>query len=302
MHGTMPNFFPETDSFISELDAAVEGHMEWSRRVLRCAVLRTSPGEDVLAPLAHTLCRFGRWFASNKTHFQKLDAQNTCRLAAVHQAMHDAIRSICADVLAGQPGQAADLEAFEQTQAELMKLLSGFKTHFLSNAARHDPLTGLPLRYGIEDAFAQVQKTSRRNKTQFYVGIIDADHFKRINDDYGHPVGDLALRHLADTLKRIVRPNEPLFRFGGEEFLLLMQCQTREAAIATGQRIVQSMRSAPVPIPQGDPVTLTVTLGLARVGDDEAMADAVDRADRALYVGKQAGRDRYVIADEDATV
>lgn len=212
--------------------------------------------------------------------------------------MHDAIRSICTDVLAGRPGQGADLDAFEQAQSELIALPAEFKTHFLAHVARHDPLTGLPLRYGLEEEFTQVQKICRRNKTRLYVGMIDADHFKRINDGYGHPVGDIALRHLADTLKRIIRPNEPLFRFGGEEFLLPMQCPTHEAAAAGAQRIVQTVRGAPVPLAQGEPLVLTIAMGLARVADDEAMAGAVERADKALYAGKQAGRDRYVIADD----
>ena len=298
----MPDFSLETADFISALDAAVEAHMDWSRRVLRCAVLRTSPGEDVVAPLAHTLCSFGAWFGSNRKHFQKLDAPGTRRLDAVHQTMHDAIRSICIDVMAGRPGQSADLDAFERTQSELINRLAEFKTRFLASAARHDPLTGLPLRYGIEDEFTQVQKNCRRQKTQLYVGMIDADHFKRINDSYGHSVGDVALCHLADTLRRIVRPNEPLFRFGGEEFLLLMQCRTREAATIAAQRIVQTVRSAPLPMVKGDALNLTITMGLARAGNDEAMADAVERADKALYAGKEAGRDCYVIADELATV
>lgn len=298
----MPDFSPETADFISELDTAVEAHMGWTRRVLRCAVLRTAPSEDVVAPLAHTRCGFGRWFGSNRKHFQKLDAPSTRRLDAVHQAMHDAIRSICTDLLADRPGRGTDLESFEKTQSELIKLLAEFKTHFLASAARHDPLTGLPLRYGIEDEFTQVQKNCRRHRTQLYVGIIDADHFKRVNDAYGHSVGDIVLCHLADTLRRIVRPNEPLFRFGGEEFLLLMQCRTREAAATAAQRIVQTVRRTPAPMAKGEPLILTITLGLARVGNDEAMADAVERADKALYAGKEGGRDRYMIADEVETV
>ena len=294
----MPDLSHETTDFITELDAAVEAHIDWTRRVLRCAVLHTSPGEDVLAPLAHTLCRFGRWFVSKKAHFEKLDAQKTHRLETVHQTMHDAIRSICADVLAGRPGHDTHLEAFEQTQFELIKLMAEFKTQFLASAVRHDPLTGLLLRYGIENEFIQIQKYSRRNNTLFYIVIIDVDRFKHVNDRYGHPVGDIALRHLADTLKRIARPNEPLYRFGGEEFLLLMQCQAPEGAAAAAQRFINAVRSAPVPIPQGEPLALTVTLGLACVGDDEAMTSAVERADRALYEGKRAGRDRYVIADD----
>lgn len=292
----MPNFSSETSEFIDKLDAAVEAHMSWTRRVLRCAVLHESPGEDVFAPMAHTLCGFGHWFMSSRARFQKLDAPASERLDAVHQAMHGAIRSICADVLAGRPGRIADLDAFEQTQNELITLLSEFKTQFLANAARHDPLTGLPLRYGLEVEFLQVQKNCIRNGTQLYVGMIDADHFKRINDDYGHQAGDAALRHLATTLKGVIRLNEPLFRFGGEEFLLLMQCHTHDAATVAAKRIVDAVRNSPVPVEHGTPLPLTVTLGLAWVADEETMASAIERADRALYAGKQAGRDRYCIA------
>jgi len=292
----MPELSPETDTFIAELDAAVEAHMNWTRRILRSVVLRTSPGEDVLAPLAHTLCRFGHWFTSNRAHFDSLDTQATQRVEAVHQAMHDAIRAICTDVLAGKPGQTADLEAFEESQSELLGLLARFKTLILSNAVQNDPLTGLPLRYGIERDFTLYQKDSRRNHSLLYAVMIDIDHFKRINDSYGHPVGDEVLRHLADTLKRSLRGNEPLYRFGGEEFLWLMQCKSVEEAGQSALRLLSAIRTTPVPITDGPPVMLTVTLGLAQVGNHEELSSAVKRADAALYEGKNAGRDRYVIA------
>jgi diguanylate cyclase len=295
---TMTDFPPKAADFTTELDAAVEAHMDWTRRVLHCAVLRVSPGEDVLAPLAHTLCRFGRWFVSNKAHFEKFDVQKTRRLESVHQTMHDAIRSICEDVLVGRPGQGIHLEVFELTQSELIHLLAEFKTQFVESVVQDDPLTGLPLRYAIETEFIQIQKYCKRTNTLFYAVMIDVDHFKRVNDRYGHPVGDIALRHLADTLKRIVRPNEPLYRFGGEEFLLLMQCQAPEGAAQAAQRLINAVRASPVPVPQGEPLALTITLGLACVGDHEAMASAIERADKALYKGKKAGRGRYVIADD----
>lgn len=293
----MPELSPETDLFIAELDAAVEAHMNWTRRILRCVVLRDSPGEDVLAPLAHTLCRFGGWFMSNRSHFEALDSAATLRIENVHQAMHDAIRTICADVLAGRAGQAADLEAFEQSQSELLGLLARLKTLILSNAVRHDPLTGLPLRYGIESDFVLCQKDAQRNRNRLYIVMIDADHFKRINDRYGHPGGDVALRHLADTLRRSLRANEPLYRFGGEEFLLLMQCKSAKAAEQTARRIVDTVRAAPMQLSDAEAVTLTVTLGLAEVGGEEELSSAIKRADDALYAGKQAGRDRYVLSE-----
>jgi diguanylate cyclase (GGDEF)-like protein len=294
----MPTFSSETSKFVTELDAAIEAHMEWTRRVLRCAVLRTSPGEDVLDPLAHTLCRFGCWFMQNKAQFEKLNVPNTRKIDTVHQSMHDTIRSICADVLAGRIGQSTDLEAFERTQSELINLLSEFKTQFLANAVRHDPLTGLPLRYGIENEFNLIQRISKRNHFLLYTVMIDADHFKQINDTYGHPVGDIALRHLAEILKRFNRNNEPLFRFGGEEFLLLMQCKLPDEIHVAAQRFADTVRNSPVSISEDELITLTVTLGLSRVGDNEDLASAIKRADKALYEGKMAGRDRYVIADD----
>jgi diguanylate cyclase len=293
----MPDLSTETDTFIAEFDAAIEAHMEWTRRILRCAVLRTSPGEDVLAAMAHTLCRFGGWFISNRAQLAAIDMHSTERIEAVHKTMHDAIRAICADILSGRPGKPAELEAFEQSQSELLTLLARLKTLMLSSAVRPDPLTGLPLRYGIESDFILCQKDARRNRSLLYVAMIDVDHFKRINDKHGHPTGDMVLRHLADTLKDAVRSNDPLYRFGGEEFLWLMRCESAAEAEQSAQRIVATIRATPAPIPDGKPLALTVTLGLAQVGEEEDLASAIKHADAALYQGKKAGRDRYVIAD-----
>lgn len=294
----MPDFSPELENFITELDAAVEAHMSWTRRVMRCAVLHTSPGEDVLSPSAHTLCRFGRWFMSKQSDFEKMSLQNTQRLIAVHQSMHDAIRSICTNVLAGRPAQSAHLDVFEQTQTELIELLAEFKTQFMATAVRHDHLTGLPLRYGLEQEFIQLQKICRRNKLLLYVVMIDVDHFKLVNDNYGHSVGDIALRHLVDTIKRNIRPGEPLYRFGGEEFLLLMQTRSPEEAASAAKRLINVVRGAPVLIPQNKSLVMTITIGLCLAGCDEKLDSVIERADRALFEGKRAGRDRYVIASE----
>lgn len=286
----------EISGFIDELDAAVTAHLDWARNVLRCVVLHEPPGEDVFAPLAHTLCRFSRWFEPNKTHFAELSPQKTATLEAAHKAMHDAIRVICSAALAGQPGSRTEVAAFEQAQTELIELLAQFKTLFLSNVAQYDSLTGLRLRAGIESVFLQLQKTCRRNGSHLYVAMIDVDHFKHINDSYGHPVGDSALRHLADTLKGAARPDEPLIRWGGEEFLLLIHCPSREAAANAAERIVQLVRSNPVPRLPDDPIVMTITMGLSKASHDETLSSAIVRADQALYAGKAAGRDRYVLA------
>jgi diguanylate cyclase (GGDEF)-like protein len=293
----MPDLPAETDALVAELDAAVEAHMDWSRRILRCAVLRATPGEDVLDPMAHTLCRFGVWFTANRGEFEALDPASAQRLEQVHQAMHDAIRSLCTQVMAGQPGVTGDLDQFEASQAELINLLASYKTLILSNAVRHDPLTGLPLRYNVESDFALYQKEARRNRSLLYVVMIDVDHFKPINDTYGHQVGDQVLRHVANTLKQGLRADEPLYRFGGEEFLWLLKCKSPEEARKSARRILASVGTTPVPIDNGETLRLTITMGLAPAGEMEDLSSAIKRADMALYQGKQSGRNRYVIAE-----
>jgi diguanylate cyclase (GGDEF)-like protein len=293
----MPDLPAETDTFIAELDAAVEAHMDWARRILRCAVLHSPPGKEMLDPMAHTLCRFGSWFMTNRESLEALDAQAARRVETVHQTMHDAIRAICTQVMSGQPGQNADLEDFEQSQSELIGLLASFKTLILSRAARLDPLTDLPLRYGIENDFSLYQKEARRNRSLLYVAIIDVDHFKPINDTYGHLVGDKVLRHLADTLKRTLRSDEPLYRYGGEEFLWLLKCKSPEEARKSARRVLAAVGTTPVPIDDDEILRLTITIGLAQAGEQEDLSSAIKRADLALYEGKNSGRNRYIIAD-----
>lgn len=293
----MPEIPVATEAFIGELDAAVEAHMDGTRRIIRCAVLHTMPGDDVLDPLAHALCGFGAWFTENRMQFEALDPAAAQRVETAHRAMHDAIRSICNHVMAGEPGHPEELDAFEACQAELSGLLAQFKTLILSQAVRHDPLTDLPLRYGIENDFALCQKEARRTRTLLYVVMIDIDHFKRVNDTYGHPTGDRVLRQLAATLKQTLRANEPLYRYGGEEFLWLLKCQTPAEAKQSARRVLASVGTTPIQIAENETLRLTITLGLARTGETEDFASALKRADLALYEGKHSGRNRFVFAE-----
>lgn len=269
--------------------------MNWTRRILRCAVLRALPGEDVLSPLAHNLCQFGHWFRLHIAEFEEIDTVSVRLIEEAHEAMHDAMRSICSDVMNSTPGKVTDLELFEKSQSELLTSLASFKTLVLTKAACYDQLTGLPLRHSLEYDFGVYQKDANRNGSLLYIALIDIDHFKQINDKYGHPVGDYVLRHLADTLKQSLRSNDPLYRFGGEEFLWLMRCNYAEQAEQSARRTVIKVRATTVLINENIPLNLTVTLGVVKVGEQEDLSCAIERADQALYEGKNAGRDRYVL-------
>lgn len=286
-------FSDDTQDFVARLDQAAQAHMAWTRRVLRCAVLRTSPGADVLALDAHCRCAFGKWFTQNRVYFDDLDAVAAERLHEEHREMHDAVRQICAGILESKPGDGATLDVFERTQTHLIADLAYLKTQCLARSARLDALTGLPLRYGMEEEFSRYRALALRRNEILTLVMLDVDHFKRVNDVHGHAVGDLALQHVATLLRSHFRAGEPLFRFGGEEFLALLQTSDRDAAEQTVQRMQQGLRDNPLHQPEGQMLSLRVSAGLAEVGLEEPMAAAVARADRALYAAKAAGRDAW---------
>ncbi|MCZ4312171.1 diguanylate cyclase [Comamonadaceae bacterium G21597-S1] len=291
-------FSHEDQAFVERLDQAAQSHMAWTRRVLRCALLRTSPGDDVLADDAHDRCDFGLWFRRNRERFDIIDAHTTLHLEAHHQRMHVAVRSICRGVLAGAAGDPSMLEEFERTQTAVVADLAHLKTEFLSHSARIDALTGLPLRYGLEEDFLRYCASAQRHGERVVAMLLDVDHFKRVNDTHGHAVGDLALRHVADVLRSRCRSGELLFRFGGEEFLALQQVPDAGAAGHAAQRLLQGLRDAAMPLPDSGTLGLTMSAGLAESGRDESMASVVDRADKALYQAKAAGRDCWRWARE----
>lgn len=290
-------FSRATRHFVAEIDEAAQWHMAWTRLVLRCAVLRSHPGDDVLSGDAHHCCRFDRWLESHRERLARLDAATVRRLDRNHRQMHEAARRICGRILAGDPGEPSDLDNFEHAQAGVVAALALLKNAYLAHSARIDALTGLPLRHGLEEEFARCHAQARRHGESLVVMMLDLDRFKDVNDLHGHAVGDLALRHAATLLKHHCRAGEPVIRFGGEEFLALLQAAGRDAAQRAVQRILQALRDSPLSLPGGVDVSLRASAGLAEVCDGESMADAIARADRALYDAKSAGRDTWRWAD-----
>lgn len=129
----------------------------------------------------------------------------------------------------------------------------------------------------------------------FAMIMMDLDHFKQCNDTYGHPTGDAVLRQTASILKESCRADDLIFRYGGDEFAILLPNTTGESAVKVGERIREQMANFPFTTRSGRPldVPLTVSLGIAVYPQDGMTAvDIVLAADRALYAAKNSGRNR----------
>ena len=183
-------------------------------------------------------------------------------------------------------------EHLRRQKAELAQALEQIR-----QLATHDDLTGLLNRRAMLDRMQLEQRRSLRSGSPLLIAQLDIDHFKAVNDTHGHAAGDLVLQSFADTVRRNVRDTDVLARWGGEEFVLLL-CDTPAAdAVALMERLRQAVQAMQVPVAQGgQPITVTVSIGLARHTPADPLAGTLERADRALYAAKAGGRNRVVPA------
>jgi diguanylate cyclase (GGDEF)-like protein len=160
--------------------------------------------------------------------------------------------------------------------------------------ARTDPLTGLPNRRALEEWGERAMTQSRSRLLSFTVLAIDVDHFKQINDCYGHKGGDIALRSMAQALTAAVRKEDLVARLGGEEFVVVFWNEGLDRALLTAERIRQIIESMTIEV-EGHIVKATVSGGVAIFESDDAFEMVLRRADRALYAAKLAGRNRVML-------
>lgn len=154
-----------------------------------------------------------------------------------------------------------------------------------------DELTGLLNRKAMEQDLDREQAQARRNGDPFTIAMVDADHFKKVNDNYGHNFGDEVLEILAERFVESLRPSDRVYRYGGEEFLVLLP----NTSLETARPVLERLRSLACAynISDGDfTINQTVSIGATEVDGNEDIEAAVERADQALYRAKEAGRNR----------
>jgi len=157
-------------------------------------------------------------------------------------------------------------------------------------------LTGLQNRRSVFELgkieFARAQRTER----PFCCMMLDIDHFKNVNDNYGHPVGDLVLQEFAGRCQRSVREVDLIGRYGGEELIIILPETDRTTAVMVAERLRVSISEHPIAIPDGE-VDITVSIGVATKDENTPHIEAlVARADQALYIAKHKGRNQVAIS------
>ena len=162
-----------------------------------------------------------------------------------------------------------------------------------------DALTSLGNRRHFEARLREESAHARRHQQPFALVMLDIDHFKTVNDTFGHEEGDRVLVHFADVIRSILRADDAAFRYGGEEFVLILRACDAERGVRAAERLRAALKSRPIELGEASVVRhVTFSAGVAspRASSGFATDDLVSRADAALYVAKRGGRDRVEVS------
>lgn len=239
------------------------------------------------------------------------------KLSSYHDKILPAVQS-CAMVplisVEGKPfgilflGMTGDAP-FEESELQLlhklmepigMALDNVFLYSQVEKLATCDSMTGVLNHQNIRERLMESIKMAKRQESSVYVITADIDKFKTFNDTYGHSAGDKVIKSFAKILSASRRVGEYVGRPGGEEFLLVLGSTNLEGASAAAERLMNAIRSSQISIDNHQKVSFRVSMGIAGYPDDgQTMDELLDKADRALYVAKSRGRDRYIVWREE---
>jgi diguanylate cyclase (GGDEF)-like protein len=297
----------------------IEARLELARGELELAVehyqgllTETDPVRDALVLVEihldlwrayKSLCRY-REALEHHELFHELEREQQSQLAKTRaRVLSTHLDLDRAQLEARRATIQAEIERSRTRELEAQALALREERELLTRRADQDGLTGLWNRRHVDAELPRMIREAAVRREPISVAFVDADHFKSINDHFGHLVGDDVLRHLADVLSANVRPTDVVARLGGEEFVVLLPGAAADAAVVLGQRLCDAVRQSEWDM-IADGCTLTVSVGVATRPShgllthdvDRDMAELLGRADEALYEAKRGGRDQVVLA------
>ncbi len=255
--------------------------------------------------LGELLCKLGEIAAASgegTANYARALVTSEQELGAINDAagLQRVIRSLVDSTTAARSTTEkvqAELAASRTEMAQLRSNLGDLQTEALT-----DPLTGLHNRRGFERTLAELYGEGSNRLPSAALLLADIDHFKRVNDTYGHLVGDQVIRATAQVLKGAVKGRDVVARFGGEEFMVLLPETPGQGALALAEQIRAAFGKLRIRRSGSDEVIsqVTISIGVATPLAGESVEQAIDRADKALYQAKNEGRNCVRLAGNAA--
>jgi diguanylate cyclase (GGDEF)-like protein len=270
------------DEMLRTLERVAAEHLEWRGRVQAALMFPgrgEPPGEGAPA------------FAELRT----LASDRLALLLRLHDAMRSAARALLACGRPDPDGYRGFLDAVEAYEHEARRV----EKYCHRVQTETDPLTGLWNRQGMMRDLRRERARAARSGRPACLAIADLDHFKQVNDSWGHGAGDRVLCLAARFFQRRLRGYDMVYRYGGEEFLFCLPDTDCDSAHLVLVRLCGLMGRVPITLDDGTRLTVTCSIGMAEMSAAPSVQAAVEAADHALYRAKAAGRNRVMVAVEN---
>ncbi|MFC1749196.1 GGDEF domain-containing protein [Pseudomonadota bacterium] len=258
----------------------------------------------IIEIVAHEISKLVDYQYINYIH-QELDITHTFGKPSTHSCTYRLI--VCGEAL----GELvlSRRKKFAKIETTLLETLLCGVVYPLRNAllyqkaleaAHRDPLTGVNNRASMDTSIEREITLAHRHKTNLSLLTMDIDHFKNINDTYGHTMGDCVIKAIAEAATAAIRSSDMIFRFGGEEFVILLSNTDQAGATLLADRLRQKIEETCI-ICDGTQVSATVSIGYTCLQEKDTSGELFSRADTALYQAKAAGRNccKLFIQDND---
>ncbi|MBK6742250.1 MAG: diguanylate cyclase [Hydrogenophilales bacterium] len=277
-------------SALNDIDKALAYHMQWLQELHQTLICRQTPHDDLLAEDSHLRCQFGQWFVSAEVLLR--EQPGFSELGERHRAMHHQARLLLRKKTTSQSIELAEYDDFMQSNLAFRNQAQQYQATLINLVCVVDHLTGAWNRYAMVSKIAEESERAQRNGQPCCLSILDLDHFKRVNDEFGHLAGDLALQAVVRFLASRIRKYDYVFRYGGEEFLLCLPNTSLADAEILLDRMRLELAAMPIDLSKGNIVRITASFGVAELLPAEHHDFSIDRADHALLCAKAKGRNR----------
>jgi diguanylate cyclase (GGDEF)-like protein len=286
----------EVQTVLTQLDQAIYNHGEWFDSITRTLVCRLPHDHRDVAVDAHRQCRLGQWYYGAAPDKLRVHP-GFIALEAEHQNMHQQAAKLLQTAASGDAISPLDFDSFANALERLRLQLYTLKREMEDALYNLDALTGANNRIGMLTKLREQLELVKRHVQACCIVMMDVDHFKDVNDTYGHVAGDRALAAATRYVMANLRPYDKLFRYGGEEFLLCMQNTDATAGYEVVERLRLGLAATPIHYEDRATLKITMSFGLAMLDPAVSVEQSIDRADKAMYQAKAAGRNCTLIWD-----
>jgi diguanylate cyclase len=278
----------ELQTLISNVDQAIYNHDRWYDALIATLICHLPYDEHDVGEEPFRRCRFGQWLYGEGQRLLK-DHASFPAIEGEHRRMHQLAARLLLAAAEGNTIGVQDYELFTSAVKSLQLEAATLKREMEDLLSHVDPLTGVNSKTSLLPNLRELQALVNRKVMPCSIVMMDLDHFKVINDTYGHQAGDRVLIASAQYVMQHLRPYDKVFRYGGEEFVISLQNATSELALG----IVSLLRDglAKMPVHYNDMlIGVTASFGVAQLDPSFSVEQSLDHADQAMYTAKSNGR------------